>query len=329
MDDASVNDRLLWMLKVSRTMLATRDIDKLLIIITDTFIEATEAKRGVLLLADAEGRLTQRVGRTLGGESITGEAHISSIAEEVFASGRSRFATDTGQDQELARRHSVEELNLKMMVVVPLKAEGRVLGVIYADGPTTLDSVFTVSNRRAVETLAEHAAAAMVNAQLYERAIRDPLTGLYNSSFFIHSLTEAVTDERVGGVGLLLLDLDHFKRVNQHAGTEAGDAVLKELVTLMADVAAPHLFARYGSDKFAVLAADCGQDTLFALADGLAAVVGAQARHGVQLSASVGGVHLAPGGTGVKAEEMLASANDALATARARGFSQVELIIVP
>jgi len=186
-------------------------------------VELTEAERGFLLLKERDtGKLLQRVGRTSDKNDINEqEARISTVATRVFKDNKAVFATDTSAQDDLATRRSVHELRLKMMVCVPLATESEVLGVIYADGRTSLDKVFTNTNRRTFEMLAEHAAAAIENARMFERATNDPLTGLPNSSYFLLQLAkvlrEATTD---APAGVLLLDIDAFKRVNLAAGAE-------------------------------------------------------------------------------------------------------------
>src|SRR3954463_13970419 len=122
MSTDSFDERLVWLLQISRSMLATRDLDRLLMLITDAFVELTEADRGFLLLKDRDtGELVQRVARTAGRQDVTEpEPRISTVAKRVFKENAPVFATDTGAQDDLAARRSVHELKLKMMVCVPL-----------------------------------------------------------------------------------------------------------------------------------------------------------------------------------------------------------------
>jgi diguanylate cyclase (GGDEF)-like protein len=332
MPQESFDERLIWLLQVSRTMLATRDLDRLLALITDAFIEASEADRGFLLLKDRDsGKLVQRVGRTADGKDITeSETRISSVANRVFKEKKPVFATDTAAQDDLASRRSVDELRLKMMVCVPLAMENDNQGVIYADGKTSLDKVFTNTNRRALEMLADHAAAAIENARMFERATNDPLTGLPNNSYFIVQLAKAMREcsaELMAGI--LLLDVDAFKRVNIAAGAEAGDRALVDIANTLQDVArADGLVARYGSDKFAILLPP-EQGTPIAVrlrdvAERARAAVATKSYHGVQVSLSIGGVTY-PGKPVESAPDLIALADDQLAKARARGPGEVEI----
>lgn len=333
MTQESFDERLIWLLKVSRSMLATRDLDRLLGLITDAFIEACEADRGILLLKDREtGNLVQRVARTASGGTIgAAESRISTITSQVFREHKPVFATDTAAQNDLAARRSVDELSLKMMVCVPLIAEQETLGVIYADGKSSLDKVFTNTNRNTFEMLADHAAAAIENARMFERATNDPLTGLPNNSYFMLQLAKVMREAtEASPIGILLLDVDAFKRVNMAAGAEAGDRALVDIAATLQELTrADGMVARYGSDKFAILLpAEDGANIRLRLrdvAERARAAIATKTFHGVQLSASIGGLaYPAPGAQ--SAPDLVALADDLLAKARARGPSEVEVI---
>jgi diguanylate cyclase len=94
---------------------------------------------------------------------------------------------------------------------------------------------------------------AALGIELEEQATTDALTGLLNRSAFTHAIAAALKDghERVG---MLMIDLDDFKRVNDLAGHSAGDAVLVEVAQRMRSIGrATDVMARLGGDEFAVL----------------------------------------------------------------------------
>lgn len=98
------------------------------------------------------------------------------------------------------------------------------------------------------------------NAALEHLATRDPLTGLHNRRSLDARLAEAQALDRRYGVangrvhGLLLVDVDHFKRVNDVFGHPAGDAVLRQLAAMLqASVRVSDVAARFGGEEFAVL----------------------------------------------------------------------------
>ncbi|WP_152945781.1 diguanylate cyclase [Desulfofundulus thermobenzoicus] len=92
--------------------------------------------------------------------------------------------------------------------------------------------------------------------EMWEQAEKDPLTGLYNRRFLEKYLVEQERRYRETGVpfSLLMCDLDHFKRINDTYGHDAGDAVLKEFAAFLAGgVRHVDLVARYGGEEFIII----------------------------------------------------------------------------
>lgn len=91
--------------------------------------------------------------------------------------------------------------------------------------------------------------------ELFERMVRDSLTGLFNRGYFLQQLEPLDGRSREAGLGLavLFIDVDHFKKVNDTYGHDAGDRVLKEVAHLLRESARPDdLVARYGGEEFVV-----------------------------------------------------------------------------
>lgn len=90
---------------------------------------------------------------------------------------------------------------------------------------------------------------------LFERTVRDPLTGLYNRAFFLDQIGSLAELGKSRGLGLavLMLDVDHFKRINDTYGHDAGDAVLREIACVLREsTRAEDLVARYGGEEFVI-----------------------------------------------------------------------------
>ena len=92
--------------------------------------------------------------------------------------------------------------------------------------------------------------------RLYESSTRDALTGAYNRSHFDERLRAeiAFASRHATEMALIMIDIDHFKRVNDTHGHQAGDIVLKELVTVVQrSLRTEDVFARFGGEEFAVI----------------------------------------------------------------------------
>jgi diguanylate cyclase (GGDEF)-like protein len=92
--------------------------------------------------------------------------------------------------------------------------------------------------------------------QMYESALRDGLTKAFNKKYFTDRLESELTFalRHQSPLVLVMFDIDHFKKVNDTHGHQAGDLVLSELSTLLTSaLRAEDVFARYGGEEFAVI----------------------------------------------------------------------------
>lgn len=120
------------------------------------------------------------------------------------------------------------------------------------------------------------AAEQRVLADLYEAAMRDALTGAYTRRYLrerLHAELSYAARHRTP-VALLMLDLDHFKRVNDRHGHQAGDAVLRVVVAELRAMLRPEdVLVRYGGEELCVLARGLDATHAMALAERLRAAV--------------------------------------------------------
>lgn len=177
----------------------------------------------------------------------------------------------------------------------------------------------------ALEQLAE------ANQRLRESNRRDALTGLFNRKHFRevfeHQLHHA--NEHRQSLGVLLIDLDHFKDVNDTHGHLAGDECLRWLGRTLHDSLVEHgaLMARFGGEEFVAVIPDIEGDRLLNVAEILRLrICGEPVRYAgnnIRLSASIGAFLLRPG-TGIGADDALHRADDALYAAKNRGRNCVQ-----
>jgi diguanylate cyclase (GGDEF)-like protein len=91
--------------------------------------------------------------------------------------------------------------------------------------------------------------------EMFERTVRDNLTGLYNRAYFLNQIGLLAEQNSLHGIGLavLMLDVDHFKRINDRYGHVAGDQVLREVAAVIREsTRTEDLVARYGGEEFVI-----------------------------------------------------------------------------
>lgn len=219
---------------------------------------------------------------------------------------------------------------------VPMLAQGESVGVLTLTTPDRQrhDAVVGAS-RRLLETVAGQVGSAVASLQLREslrwQSIRDALTGLYNRRYLEETLSrEQGRAEREGhSIGLLLLDLDHFKSMNDKHGHSAGDQVLKRVGELLrAQVRGSDIACRYGGEEMLVVLLGATLEQAKRRAEGLRrAISGLAIEHGGQLLPTVTaslGVAVFPE-HGNNWEDVLAKADEALYRAKASGRDRVEI----
>jgi diguanylate cyclase (GGDEF)-like protein len=184
--------------------------------------------------------------------------------EQMIASPRPRFFDEGTEDQFI--RTLMGTLGSVALAIVPIVARDIFLGVLtvsVGDDAARLRSDSGLVER--LSGIAAIAATAIQNGQLVDKlshkATHDPLTGLLNRIGFRQHIGQALDAARsqASSVGLLFVDLDDFKRVNDLYGHDAGDEVIRKAAQRL-ETAARGVdgVARLGGDEFAVVLADVG-----------------------------------------------------------------------
>jgi diguanylate cyclase (GGDEF)-like protein/putative nucleotidyltransferase with HDIG domain len=160
---------------------------------------------------------------------------------------------------------STVQTTLHSALVCPLVFNERFIGTL-AVYHTTL-SVYTDDHRRLLDRISEQAAAVIYNSMVFEQtqedSLTDPLTGLPNTrSMFMHLTRELARANRMKTeVSLLVMDLDHFKEINDTHGHHIGDRALREVAgVLRAGIRPYDICVRYAGDEFIVVLSGCGSD---------------------------------------------------------------------
>ena len=248
-------------------------------------------------------------------------------------------AEDSTVVEAMREQHTVGRMTGSgaLQLVVPLLAGGRALGAL----EVTLGAPLGIDDVRVVELLAAAAAVALQNAHLYQETQRlattDPLTGLSNYRHF-HDLLglEVQRARRMGyAVGLLVMDLDHFKLVNDRHGHPVGDLALQEVAEqLRRRLRRTDVIGRIGGEEFAAILPGDGISEVAVVAEKLRYAVeqlppltGGMGSETTAVTLSVGGASLGP--DAVDAQLLISCADQALYEAKRNGRNQVRLWTAP
>lgn len=162
---------------------------------------------------------------------------------------------------------------------------------------------------------------------LREQATKDVLTDCWNRRAVLETLDRelrrSVRSPRGSGLGLLVADLDHFKRINDSYGHPVGDQVLRETVERISSQIRPYdAVGRLGGEEFLVLLTDCRHEQIVKAAERLRTVISDRpfetSAGEIAVTVSIGAVSLAPG-TMMPAELALSTADRALYHAKDAG----------
>jgi diguanylate cyclase (GGDEF)-like protein len=167
--------------------------------------------------------------------------------------------------------------------------------------------------------------------QMYSSAVRDGLTGAFNRRYFDERVTAELSYARRhrSPVSVLMIDLDHFKKVNDTFGHLAGDQVLEAVARSIAEtIRTEDVFARYGGEEFVIIAREVDEVGGLAFGERLRRIIEdikILAPNGERISVTVSvGVATVPKGRAVDSAEVISCADGNLYAAKEKGRNRVE-----
>ena len=169
----------------------------------------------------------------------------------------------------------------------------------------------------------------MFQRQMSESALRDGLTRAFNKRYFNDRIDSEFqyAVRHSAPLSLIFLDIDHFKKINDQHGHQAGDHVLAQLSTLvMSMLGEEETFARYGGEEFAIVARGVELDAAAALSERLRAAVEAHpfTFETTTLAVTISvGVARAPGAGLTSSGDLVARADEAMYAAKRGGRNRV------
>ena len=226
--------------------------------------------------------------------------------------------------------------NADPYLCMPFMGQGETLGVLYlSSGPSSAwgDKDQSEAKRRLAIDASERIGLALANLKLRDTlrnlSIRDALTGLFNRRYLEESLEREIYRAGRKGLpmGVVMIDIDHFKQFNDTFGHDAGDAVLHEMGALLhRHVRSSDIACRYGGEEFMLILPEASLEVACQRAGRLReAVEQIQMQHGLRALGVITlsfGVAVFPD-HGPTAETLLRAADKALYQAKAEGRNRI------
>jgi diguanylate cyclase (GGDEF)-like protein len=314
--------------EAGKAMNSVLAVDEVLQLIVSSAFELLEASSGSIMLIDDDGHLDVVCRAGSGGGSPFELSR--GIATRVVDERAPLLVKGTFSE----KGHSETE----SAVCVPLLHRDQVLGVLSLTGAP--DHIYSEHDLRAVALFAEHAAIAVANARLYEaeralsaelshQVVHDPLTGAANRVLISDRLTHALARVRrsEAAVGVLFIDIDNFKLVNDELGHGVGDLVLSAVSQRLSECVRPSdTVGRFGGDEFVIVCEDMiGEEEATEIAERVLRElrVPFHTPHGDRtLSASIGVVTCSSGEVST-VEDIIRQADRAMYQAKMEGKARI------
>jgi diguanylate cyclase (GGDEF)-like protein len=242
---------------LARTIASSLDLNEVLQRVASVVPVKLQVPKFSIMLLNGDGKLEVLKAHppNVGSEGLTfaiGEGVCGRAAELR----RSWYVADLEQDQVFRIRGAVKERGC--LLSVPMVRGGELLGVLNFERPRKTD--FGPDEMEFFAAVADQVGLAVQNASLHEQtvalSITDPLTGVPNRRHLFQQLEAEIARAARFDTPLtmLMIDIDHFKHLNDTAGHSAGDDVLRKVCQLLKlNLRKVDTLARYGGEEFVVL----------------------------------------------------------------------------
>ena len=234
---------------------------------------------------------------------------------------------------ELTKKQNYSFNKIQTCLGIPLIKGKEVIGILSVFSKK--EDAFNQKQIQLLETIASQLSITFQNVKMYERmkelAIIDELTGIYNRRFFYLAANKEIdrTVRYHKNLSLILIDIDHYKDVNDHYGHIAGDKVLQRLTqVIQKELRESDIFSRYGGEEFLILLSNTEIKDAVAVAERLREKVEElQVRYNeeeISVTISLGVTQLTADRNTL--QELIAVVDQALYGAKQKGRNRVEFI---
>jgi len=311
---------------IARQTTAVLDINELLGRVCEFLLQAFPIEHvAVMLLEDDKLVFRAHSGRlTALYKPGTPVLEGAGLCREALATRQPILANDVSDTSHYIQ--GFEET--KAELCIPLLSFGQIVGVLCleSDKLNAFDSV----DVRPLESVADICANAIQNAHYFERvrhmAFVDGLTGIFNRRYFETRVLEEIERAKryQGSVSLIMVDIDHFKRLNDEFGHLMGDDVLRQISTMFSqNIRKVDVGCRYGGEEFAVIVPETTGEDAYYVADKLRKVIETAVFPGVPRPVTISAGVASYPANAANRDELIKAADEALYAAKQAGRNMV------
>jgi diguanylate cyclase (GGDEF)-like protein len=309
----------------TRAMITILDLDELLVYITDVIKNSLQVEQVCIFTREEGGGYRLRISAGVQEKVDEDFVLVNGAISWIKQTGRTLIKEEHERQLGGEPRSVSDDLDtLGAELVIPMFYKGEMKGALTL-GPKGNGQPYVLSDIELLESLAAQAAIAMENAQLYEAAVRDSLTGLFHHRYFKLRIREEVERARRYGhpLSLLMVDIDRFKQANDQYGHLIGDNIIKGVANLLQQGARMgDMVARYGGDEFAVLLPETNRRVATEVADRLRLAVEHMRIGDLGVTVSIG---VASTEAAESYLDLIRQADGAMYKAKKNGKNRVEL----
>ena len=303
-------------------------LDEAYPLITQHALAMFPSTSGALFIPHPANNLMEAVATW--GDPLDGELAFPSPDCWALRRGRINLGGDPGQELPC---HHLPSLYPEPCLCLPLLVQGENVGLLHIQKLAGFSQERAEPLQTLVVAFGDHISLALANIRLREtlryQVVHDALTGLFNRRYLEETLEREIyrSQRRGASLGLIMIDLDHFKHFNDSHGHEAGDNLLRTLGKFLAErVRREDVACRYGGEEFVLILAEASQEIVRLRAEDirrefskLPVLYRGQMLESVTVSL---GVAMFPG-HGATGRDVLRAADDAMYRAKAQGRNQV------
>ncbi|MGI9101117.1 MAG: diguanylate cyclase [Terriglobales bacterium] len=313
---------------IARQTTAVLDTEELLRTCCRVILPAFNVEHvAILLLEDNSlvlrahgGKLTPRM--DIGGEVPAG----AGLSARAISTGKPVVENDVSAVSNYVA--GFDEARAEMCL--PLISMGETLGVLALESART--NAFNPADLQPLESVADICAVALQNARYFEKtrqlAYVDGLTGLFNRRYFETRIAEEIerAQRYQGELSVIMIDIDHFKNLNDEFGHLLGDEALRQVAAIFSqNLRKVDIACRYGGEEFVILAPQTSGEHALAAAEKLRKVIESWSFPGVPRPVTItAGIANYPA-NGKTRDELIRAADEALYAAKQAGRNRAKM----